>query len=118
MGKKFVNAALIVFAIVFIGSSIDMVMRNFRYNGFEAAIPVAILGVIVALLMFGATSQKKKWIGAVCGILLIAILAFAFYQSTFSSNKDAMLAASIYAIACALIVLFGSLRRKLRIRDK
>jgi len=112
--KKTIDVALIISVIVFIGSSVDMIIRNFRHKGFEAAIPVTILGLIVAFLIFGAINIKKKWLGAVCGILLIAIFVFAGYQSTFSSNKDAMLAFFIYVIACVLIVLFGILRHKIR----
>ena len=109
--KTLYNIALAIFAIVFVGLSVNMVIRNIPL-GVLSVVLVSALNVLVITILIATVNQRKKWLAIICRLLFIAWLLFAIYWGTYSANEDAVLLKTIYAITGFLTMLFGIIRNK------
>ena len=109
--KNLLNIIFIIVMLLFTGLAVIYVIRNIPIGVWAVFIVTAANALAITLLIITPNLKRKAWAVA-CRIVLVAWLIYSMYLSTQSANADATMIMTIYAIAGALAMVFGTLRKK------
>jgi len=111
--KNLANIIFVISILIFTGVGIVMVARNIPY-GVGAVLLMSAINIFALTLLIVATNIQRKLWAVICRIVVIGWLIYAFIGASASTNEDAIIFATIYAITGVSAIVFGILRNKIQ----